>query len=124
MHLRALSGDRVKPVDEERNLFRFKPKPPPPPRVQPTGSGASAPSGPPPPAPPPPMALKFIGLLETGDQKPKIAILSDSAGHVFYGTEGGPPIEGRYRILRIGAESIEMSYLDGRGRQTLRLSGS
>jgi hypothetical protein len=31
---------------------------------------------------------------------------------------------GQYRILRIGAESIEMSYLDGRGRQTIRLTGS
>jgi len=31
---------------------------------------------------------------------------------------------GQYRILRISAESIEMAYLDGRGRQTIRLSGS
>jgi hypothetical protein len=127
VHLDALAGDRVKPVDEERNLFRFKPKalpppPPPPVRAQPAGPvGPPAPAGPP---PPPPISLKFIGLFETGVEKPKIAILSDSAGHVFYGTEGGPPIEGRYRILKIGVESIEMSYLDGRGRQTLRLSGS
>ena len=63
-------------------------------------------------------------MLDTGDQKPKVAILSDSAGHVFTGYEGGPAIEGRYRILKVGAESVEMSYLDGRGRTTLRLSGS
>lgn len=124
VHLAALSGDRVKPVDEERNLFRFKPKPPPPPPPAPVrapGPVNPVPTGP---APPPAITLKFIGLFETGEQKPKIAILSDSSGHVFYGTEGGPPIEGRYRILKIGAESIEMSYLDGRGRQTIRLSGS
>ncbi|MBI3402756.1 MAG: hypothetical protein HY048_15170 [Acidobacteria bacterium] len=127
VHLAALSGDRVRPVDEERNLFRFKPKPvppPPPAPVRPTGPVTPVPTGPPPVPPPPPITLKFIGLFDTGEQKPKIAILSDSAGHVFYGTEGGPPIEGRYRIVKIGAESIEMSYLDGRGRTTLRLSGS
>ena len=33
-------------------------------------------------------------------------------------------IEGRYRILQIGVESIEMAYLDGRGRQTIRLSAT
>jgi hypothetical protein len=129
VHLDALAGDRVKPVDEERNLFRFKsraaPPPPPPPlppaRVQPAGPVNPTAGGPPPPAA---ITLKFIGVFDTGEQKPKVAILSDSAGHVFYGTEGGPPIEGRYRILKIGAESIEMSHLDGRGRQTIRLSGS
>jgi hypothetical protein len=128
VHLTALSGDRVKPVGEERNLFRFKPKaappPPPAPPGPPPGPVTPVPTGPPPPAPPPPITLKFIGVFDTGEQKAKIAILSDSAGHVFSGTEGGPPIEGRYRILKIGAESIEMSYLDGRGRTTLRLSGS
>jgi hypothetical protein len=127
VHIAALSGDRVKPVDRERNLFRFKTKPAPPPPLAPerfTGPVMPVPSGPPQPPPVPPITLKFIGLFDTGDQKPKIAILSDSAGHVFYGTEGGPPIEGRYRITKIGAESIELSYLDGRGRTTLRLSGS
>ena len=128
VHLGALTGDRVKPVDAERNLFRFRIKaapPPPPPAVRPATTPANAaPAGPAPVPPPPPIALKFIGLLDTGDQRPKVAILSDAAGHVFYGTEGGPPIEGRYRILKVGTESIEMSYLDGRGRQTLRLSGS
>jgi hypothetical protein len=40
----------------------------------------------------------------------------------MYGKEGDI-IDGRYRIVRIGAESIELTYLDGRGRQTIRLSG-
>ena len=50
-------------------------------------------------------------------------MLSDGRGAPLYGNEGDI-IEGRYRILRIGVESIEMAYLDGRGRQTIRLSGS
>jgi hypothetical protein len=54
--------------------------------------------------------------------KMKIAVLSDGR-NVFYGQEG-ETIDGRYRIERIGVESIEMVWLDGRGRQVIRLSGS
>jgi aryl carrier-like protein len=35
----------------------------------------------------------------------------------------GDTVDGRYRMLRVGLDSIEMAYLDGRGRQTIRLSG-
>jgi len=50
-------------------------------------------------------------------------VLSDGRGGIpMYGKEGDI-IDGRYRILKIGVESIEMAYLDGRGRQTIRLSG-
>jgi hypothetical protein len=124
VHLDALSAERAQPEEVDRNLFRFKPKPPPPPppappkpvRVEP-----AVPTGPPPPPPPPPITLKFIGIIDRGGQK--IAVLSDSAGHVDYGAEGAI-ISGRYRVLKIGVESIEMSHLDGRGRQTIRLTGS
>ena len=51
----------------------------------------------------------------------RVAILSDSRG-VYYGREG-EIVEGRYRILKIGVESIDLAYLDGRGRQTIRLTG-
>jgi hypothetical protein len=128
VRLESLNVDRPKPVDSERNLFRFKPKPPPapPPMARPTGPTMTAPSvplmpsGPP---PPPAITLKFIGVVEPGVGKPKIAVLSDGQGPPMYGSEGGT-VGGRYRILRIGVESIEMSYLDGRGRQTIRLTGS
>jgi hypothetical protein len=66
--------------------------------------------------------LKFIGTVKR-EGKPTIAVLSDGQGLPLYGVEGGT-VGGRYRILRIGVESIEMSYLDGRGRQTIRLTGS
>jgi hypothetical protein len=79
----------------------------------------SAPTGPP---PPPAITLKFIGLVEAPTQAGRIAILSDGRGNVFYGKEGDA-IEGRYRMLRIAPELVELSYLDGRGRQTIRLSG-
>jgi len=123
VHLEALDGNRPKPGGSDRNLFRFKPKAPPPPPPQaerPPPPVTPVPTGPPPAPPVPPIPLKFIGTLERGGQK--IAILSDSAGHVSYGPEGAT-IDGRYRIIRIGAESIEMTYVDGRGRQTIRFTG-
>jgi hypothetical protein len=53
---------------------------------------------------------------------PKIAVLSDGKGLPVYGKEGDI-ILGQFRVIRIGVESVELSYLDGRGRQTIRLSG-
>jgi hypothetical protein len=129
VRLEALNVERPKPVETERNLFRFKqkPPPPPPPMARPTGPTMATvpglpvvPSGPP---PPPAITLKFIGVVERSGGKPKIAVLSDGQGPPMHGSEGDT-IAGRYRILRIGVESIEMSYLDGRGRQTIRLTGS
>ena len=105
-----------------RNLFRFRPRPepvvfrPPAPPVQ---VGPPVPPGPP---PLPPIALRFIGLLEAPQSSGRIAILSDGRGNVFNVKEGDI-IEGRYRLLQIGADSADLAYLDGRGRQTIRLSG-
>jgi hypothetical protein len=124
VHLKALDEERPPPDATGRNLFRFKPKPPPPPAPQPKPLPAAelpppAPAGPP---PPPPITLKFIGIVDAGQSK-KVAVLSDGRGSPVYGREG-ETVLGQYRIVRIGTESIEMSYLDGRGRQTIRLTGS
>lgn len=126
VHLPALEAERPKPVSAERNLFRFKPKVMAPPptsaiaRMPPLPTGVK-PGGP---APPPPITLKFIGIVEPerGGHTPKLAILSDGAGPPFYGSEG-QIIAGRYRIIRIGVESVELAYADGSGRRTIRLSG-
>jgi hypothetical protein len=125
VHLKSLGAEHAKPEEVERNLFKFKPKPPPPPPPQPVVALPPAPvvpSGPPPPPPLPPIALKFIGVLETSNAQ-KIAVLSDGRGAPIYGKEG-ETVLGQYKILRIGIESIDMAYLDGRGRQTIRMSGS
>ncbi len=125
VHLEALKQDRTGPSAGERNLFRFRT------RVAATaartpGSGGAAlppplppPAGPPPPPAVPAIALKFIGVVEATEKSQTYAVLRDDRG-VYHGREGDI-IEGRYRILRIGAESIDLAYVDGRGRQTLRL---
>jgi hypothetical protein len=121
VHLEALTAERTKPDDVSRNLFRFKPKPPlpPPPRVEvPRPVTPPVPAGPP---PPPDIPLKLAAILQQGSIK--VASLTDTSGNVILAKEGDA-VEGRYRLWRIGVESIEISYLDGRGRKTIRLSGS
>jgi hypothetical protein len=127
VHLESLDAKWPKPGTVERNLFRFKPKAPPPappapPRQaqQPVTTAPAPPPGPPPLAP---ITLKFIGIIESPTNGRKIAVLSDGRNPPFQGVEGDI-IEGRYRILKIGVESIEIAYADGRGRQTIRLTGS
>jgi hypothetical protein len=123
VHLGALEADRPKPGEAGRDLFRFKPTAPPKPAVpEPARSVESTPvvAGPP---PPPPITLKFIGIIDVGQSKKIVAVLTDGRGAPVYGSEG-ETVLGQYRILRIGTESIEMSYLDGRGRQTIRFTGS
>ena len=124
VHLDALEAARPKPDESGRNLFRFQPKPPPRAPVQPSRPVDPSPvpvqTGP---AAPPPITLKFIGIIDAGQSRKIVAVLTDGRGAPVYGSEG-ETILGQYRILRIGTESIEMSYLDGRGRQTIRFTGS
>jgi hypothetical protein len=124
VRLEALTAERPGPEPPDRNLFRFGQRPAPPVESRPA----------PPPLPPvtaalpfpvqtrPPISLKFIGYWEEPATKKRVAALRDDRG-VYHGSEGDA-VEGRYKILRIGPESIEVSYLDGTGRQTIRLSGS
>jgi hypothetical protein len=126
VRLSALSAERPKPGNTERNLFRFRSRARAAgPATTPVFAGgrSGAVVGPPPPTGPPPIALRFIGIVERREKAERIAVLRDAVGHIFYGGEG-EVVEGRYRIVRIGAESIELSYLDGQGRQTIRLTGS
>jgi hypothetical protein len=127
VHLSSLDDERPKPMTGERNLFRFRPKaaPPPPPDVIPRPGGVrpggpSAPAGPP---PLPPIPLRFIGIVEATTHAQRLAALVDTTGRAYRGAEGDI-VAGQYRILKIGPDSLEIAYLDGRGRQTIRLSGS
>lgn len=107
-----------------RNPFRFEQRAVPAVRraaaaPRPEFTGPPVPTGPP---PPPPITLRYIGLIEAPPRTGRVALLSDGRGGLMYGREGDT-VDGRYRMLRVGLDSIEMAYLDGRGRQTIRLSG-
>jgi hypothetical protein len=66
--------------------------------------------------------LRFIGLIEAPQRAGRVALLSDGRGGLMNGREGDI-IEGRFRLLRVGTDSLDIAYADGRGRQTVRLSG-
>lgn len=119
--LDRLTAERPQPGQLHRNLFRFEspkaaPGSTPPPPARPAPGPLTANVQPP---PPPAIPLRFIGIVE--DSKMKLAVLTDGRD-VFYGKEGDV-LDGRYRIVRIGVESVELEHVDGRGRQTIRLSG-
>jgi hypothetical protein len=122
--LDALNGGERPLAAADRNPFRFEQKAPPPAPPAPVAPPRQT-AAPPPvalgPPPPPPIPLKFVGWLNaTAAQADRVAILADARGNPFYGKEGDI-IEGRYRLLRIAADSVDVAYADGRGRQTIRL---
>jgi hypothetical protein len=128
--LAALRAAQAAPAEvPARNPFLLKPKPapPPPPPARPAlpGGGAAGgvdAAGQPLQPPPPPITLKFVGVVNPGGGAAKIAVLSGGTD-VFYGREGDI-IDGRYRIVSIGVESIVVAYVDGRGTRRIPLGGS
>jgi len=126
LQLERLAAARTEPSGTGRNPFRLgarmqpsAPSSTPQPNVP---ADAPAPGPPPGPPPPPPIPLKFIGIVSAPEPTGRLAVLSD--GKFVYQGREGEVVEGRYRIVRIGVESIEMEHVDGRGRQTIRLTGS
>ncbi len=116
VRLSALKAPMSAQVQKGRNLFREQPKAPPPPsRVVPPPPPAPDPNAP----PPPPITLKLVAIVQ-GAGRP-VAALTDGRD-VFYGREGDV-IEGRYKIVKINVESIDISYVDGRGQRRLSLAG-
>jgi len=125
VHLGALETPRPDGQSGARNPFRFyvpPPPPPPPPVAMPPRVGPPAqpviPGGEQPQLPPIP--LKFIGVMEVPGMG-NVAAFSDCRT-TFRGREGDI-LDGRYRVVRIGVESVVLEYADGRGRTTIRMSG-
>lgn len=129
VRLESIAGERPGPIPPTRNPFRFGQartagaaegqRPVRIAEVPPAFVPPPMPAGPP---PPPPIPYKYIGMVTASAPTGTVAVLSDGKG-VYHGREGDI-VEGQYRIVRIGEESIQIEYADGRGRQTIRLSGS
>jgi hypothetical protein len=122
VRLDELKATRPDPGRVERNPFRFQAAAAPP---EPVGSKPTAPIDtdpplPPPPPPIPPIPLKFMGTVERGDLK--LAALTDCKGFTYAG-RAGETIDGRFRLVSIGVESVVMEYPNGTGRTTIRKSG-
>jgi hypothetical protein len=127
--LERLDEDRPAPEEGGRDPFRSGSAAPDPSSTADTTPTTPAPPvpvtpavpiGPPMPPPPAPITVKFIGIVSRQDVG-KVAVLSDGK-NVYYGRVG-EIVDGRWRIVSIGEESLQIEYVDGRGRQTVRLSG-
>jgi hypothetical protein len=127
VNLAKLKQPEPEPIEGHRNPFSLAPEPKPAAAASAKPTTPVAPTeapiatGPPPVPPPPPITLKFFGVITGGGRVGKVAALGDGK-FVYHGREG-EIIEGKYRIVKIGEESIQLEYVDGRGRQTIRLSG-
>jgi hypothetical protein len=132
LRLDAMESQRVEPANR-RDLFRFgsaRPEAIDEPVDEPVDPGDDAEVQPPDAAAEPdpqegapqapPIPLRYVGYAETPGTG-KVAALSD--GRFMYHGREGDVIEGRWRIVSIGVESVVIERVDGTGRQALRLSG-
>jgi hypothetical protein len=103
-----------------RNPFRFgqPPAPPPPKYVMPPPAPPPPPPGPP---PVPDIPLQLV-LLETLPGNVRTATVRDTASSALFSGLEGQVLDGRYRLVKIGLESVVVSYLDGSGQKTLPLA--
>ncbi len=112
-------------VSGARNPFGFGARTPPPAPPRPSTPPPAAPPPPPPapagPPPRPPVPVKFLGFAEVPSHPGKVVSLRVGESVVL--AREGDLVDGRYRLLKIGLESIVMAYADGQGQTTIRLSG-
>ena len=124
---------KVQAVDMQggnRNLFQFSTAPPPPlpkePIVKVAGAGGKNPNQPPPGPPPPPAAaapppiqLKYYGYSSARGDNRKHAFFLDGDEILVAGE--GDMVKKRYRVVRIGVNSVVMEDTQFKHEQTLPL---
>lgn len=115
----------------ERNLFQFGAAPPPKapepkiipksPSKQANGGSAVADAKPAAPVkpPPPPIPLKFYGYTSLSAATPKRAFFLD--GEDIIVANEGDTVKKRYKVVRIGINSVVMEDTEGKSQQTLPL---
>jgi hypothetical protein len=110
------------PLDSNtaRNPFQFG-QPPRPPAPPPT---TATPYVPPPPQPPPqPMTpqvpLRCTGMSVVSETKQRIALMFDPETGSSQWMLEGSVFDGRYKIVKVNAESVVVSFVDGTGQKTV-----
>ncbi len=102
----------------ERNIFQYHTRaaPIPKPTAKAVTESASKRSGE---APPPPIPLKYYGYAHKPDETARKAFFLD-AEEIFIATEG-EIVNKRYKILKIGVNTVEVEDLVTKSKQTLPL---
>jgi hypothetical protein len=124
----AVKLDELEPVPDApaagRNLFRFgvRPAPPPPPAPPPAPARPLPPPVDPGPPPVPAIPLRLMGILVEPDGR-RVAMLRDPASSAVFQAADGQVVDGRYRLVKVGEQSVVMAYLDGTGQRTIGLGG-
>lgn len=117
--LRSAVLEEVPPeIEPGRNPFSFyqPPPPPPPPRREVTPPPRRPepvvqeppPRVEPPKPQPPPVTYRFLGSF--GSDRRQIAVLTD--GEVIVNAQVGDVLDGKFRIQRIGLESVDIAFVD------------
>ena len=120
LKLAALGTSGDPEGEAPRNPFRFgqPPAPPPPKYVAPPPAPPPPPPGPP---PAPDIPLQLV-LLETLPGNVRTATVRDTASSALFSGQEGQVLDGRFRLVKIGLESVVVSFLDGSGQKTLPLA--
>ena len=115
-----------------RNLFQFGAPPPPPPTPEQLARlnhpepvlmphpQNMAPAGPAPPPPPPPIPLKYYGLSTMRTNGKKIAFFMDGETILMAGE--GEVLQRRYRVVRIGVNSVVLEDTQLKREQSVPLA--
>ncbi|HSD72539.1 MAG TPA: hypothetical protein VLE54_07100 [Thermoanaerobaculia bacterium] len=114
---------RARAADTGRDLFDLReptPTPPPPPTAAPTIPPVMGPLGPPTPTPtptPPDPPFKLIGIF--GPKERPIAVLAN--GDDIFNAREGETVLGRWILLKVGYESIDVGFVGFPRTETRRL---
>ncbi len=117
------SSEGVKYEGTGRNVFRAQaeeslPKPKESPLKD---EKKQAPQPPPGPPPPPPINLKFYGFANRPGETAKKIFLSE--GDTIFIASEGDVVNRRYKVVKIGQNSVEIEDLLNNNKQTIPLSG-
>ena len=121
VRLDRLAEPRPVRLESSRNPFRFG-------GGRPENAAAGRPAAAPREAPGaeprrgPRPALRFIGVVDAPESAGAIAVLTDGAD-VFQGRVGDT-VDGRYRIIRIADDAVDVELLVAGGGRTLQLDGA
>jgi len=111
------SSEQTEYAGNGRNIFRAEAEPGPIPKPVERVT-TEEPQGPPPPPPPPPITLRFFGYASKPGE-PKRVFLADGED-VFVAGEGDL-VNRRYKVLRIGNNTVEIQDVLNNNTQTLAL---
>lgn len=85
--------------------------------------GPTTPPPPQVPQGPPPIPLRLAGLTQVQTGGRTLVTLKDPSSNTVYQAFEGDIVDGRYRVVKVGVQSVVVSYLDGSGIRTLALGG-